>query len=69
MNPELISRINVLAAKKRSTGLSPEEIEEQKALYEIYLAEFRSGFRQRLENIDIETPDGNVRPLRSGKSE
>ena len=57
---ELIKRINELAKKKKSAGLTKEE---QIELRQQYLDKFREGFKQRLENIDVETPDGKVRPL------
>lgn len=60
---ELIKRINELAKKKKTVGLTPAEFEEQAQLRKKYLENFRAGFRQRLENIDVETPDGKVRPL------
>lgn len=60
---ELIKRINELAKKKKSAGLTKEEAEEQIELRQQYLDKFREGFKQRLENIDVETPDGKVRLL------
>ena len=60
---ELIKRINELAKKKKSAGLTKEEAEEQIELRQQYLDKFREGFKQRLENIDVETPDCKVRPL------
>ena len=55
---ELIKRINELAKKKKSAGLTKEEAKEQIELRQQYLDKFREGFKQRLENIDVETPDG-----------
>ena len=60
---ELIKRINELAKKKKSAGLTKEEAKEQIELRQQYLDKFREGFKQRLENIDVETPDGKVRSL------
>ncbi len=60
---ELIKRINELARKKKSVGLTDAELKEQAELRKKYLEIFRKGFKQRLENIDVETPDGKVRPL------
>lgn len=60
---ELIKRINELAKKKKTVGLTPAELEEQAQLRKKYLENFRAVFKQRLENIDVETPDGKVRPL------
>lgn len=49
----LIKRINELAAKKRSTGLTLEEQIEQKELYQEYLGNIRSQLKAQLENIEI----------------
>lgn len=53
MNPELITKINALAKKEKSQGLSAEEKSLQKKYRDIYLKEFRKSFRKRLENIEI----------------
>ena len=37
LKPEMIARINELAKKSRSTGLTAEEVREQKELRETYL--------------------------------
>ncbi|HHV64612.1 MAG TPA: DUF896 domain-containing protein [Peptococcaceae bacterium] len=46
-----IARINELARKSRSEGLTPEEAAEQHKLRQEYLAIFRQNFRQQLEAI------------------
>ena len=53
-----LNRINELAriAKKRS--LTPEELTERDALRREYIAEWRRGAEQILENTTIQTPDG-----------
>jgi uncharacterized protein YnzC (UPF0291/DUF896 family) len=48
---ERIQRINELARKARTEGLTGEETEEQKILRQEYLAIFRQNFRQQLESI------------------
>ena len=60
---ELLDRINFLARKKRSEGLSPEEISEQKKLYEIYLSAIRGQVTSLLDSIEFvdntkKKPDG-----------
>ena len=50
---ELIKRINELAKKKKTVGLTHQELEEQARLRKKYLENFRAGFKQRLENIDV----------------
>ncbi len=49
----LIKRINELAAKKRSTGLTLEEQIEQKELYQEYLGNIRTQLKAQLDNIEI----------------
>ena len=53
ITPELLARINVLARKKRTEGLTPEELAEQKELYKIYLAAIRGQVTSLLESIEI----------------
>ena len=54
----LIDRINELANKKKTVGLTPEEKVEQKSLRETYLSIFREGFRNRIEMLQIYDKDG-----------
>ncbi|WP_440109399.1 DUF896 domain-containing protein [Paenibacillus sp. QZ-Y1] len=49
----LVARINELARKQKSSGLSEEELAERAKLREIYLNNIRSNFRQQLETIEI----------------
>ncbi len=48
---EMIDRINVLAAKKKTVGLNEEETLEQKALYKDYLAAIRGQVRASLSQV------------------
>lgn len=48
----LVERINVLARKQKSEGLTAEELKERAELREIYLNNIRSNFRQQLESIE-----------------
>ena len=54
---EEIARINELAHKKKAEGLTHEEVKEQRALREKFLENFRAGFKQQLENIELVDPD------------
>ena len=54
---ERLNRINELARKKRTAGLTAEEQAEQKILYRIFLDDFRARFKQQLESIEIVEPD------------
>ena len=51
MDKKLIDRINELAKKKKTVGLTEEEAMEQADLRAIYLENFRKNFRQQLENV------------------
>ena len=50
---EKMERINVLARKSKSQGLTEEEKAEQKILREEYLVKFREHFKSHLENIEF----------------
>ena len=47
---EQIDRINVLAKKKKTEGLTEAE---QKVLYRAYIDAFKANLRAQLENIEI----------------
>ena len=49
---EMIARINELAHKKRSDGLTTEETAEQKKLYAEYLGHIRGQMKQMLDSIE-----------------
>ena len=53
ITPELLARINELARKKRTVGLSEEELAEQKELYKIYLAAIRGQVTSLLDSIEF----------------
>lgn len=63
MDEKSINRINKLARKKKSEGLTEAEQREQKQLYRQYIDEFKSSLRSQLESTDVQTPDGKIRPL------
>lgn len=48
-----MDRINALANKKKTEGLTEEEQNEQQILRAEYLAKFRESFKRQLDNIDI----------------
>ncbi|GAJ25432.1 hypothetical protein JCM15457_297 [Liquorilactobacillus sucicola DSM 21376 = JCM 15457] len=56
---KLIDRINELAKKKKESGLSPAELEEQKSLRETYLSLFRETFRSNIEMMQVFDKKGN----------
>lgn len=72
MSEELIARINFLANKKKTEGLSEAEKTEQAKLREEYLKEFRAGFKERLMSLKVVDEDGtDVTPekLKQAKKE
>lgn len=70
MTEEKIARINELAHKKKSEGLTPEELEEQAKLRREFLDDVRGNLRAQLNNIDMVNEDGTVENLgeKFGKS-
>lgn len=64
MEKQKIDRINALAGKSRTEGLTPEEKTEQQRLREEYIAEYRENLRAQLEHTVVVNPDGSRRPLR-----
>ena len=52
-----VARINELAKKKKTQGLTDAELKEQKELRERFLENFREGFKQQLEAIELVDPD------------
>lgn len=58
-----IDRINALARKSRTEGLTCEEREEQAALRSEYLASLRESLHCVLQNVSIQEPDGTITPL------
>ena len=63
MEHEQIERINELARKKKTVGLTEAEVQEQAALRKQYLAEFRANMEDTLRRVRVEQPDGTYKPL------
>ena len=63
MEKHKIDRINELARKKKSDGLTDEEAAEHTALRQEYIAGFRENMRQVLENTYVQRPDGTKTKL------
>lgn len=56
---ELLKRINELARKSKSVGLSEEEKEEQNKLRQEYIQNFRGNFKETLMNVKVVDQMGN----------
>lgn len=55
---DLIARINELAKKAKTAGLTEEEAKEQSKLRRKYLEIFRSQVQATIENVKIVDPTG-----------
>ena len=64
MKQEKIDRINELARKARTVGLTPEENEERAVLRRAYIDSVVGDLRQQLDNTYIVDSKGNKRKLR-----
>lgn len=68
MTKEQVARINELARKKKTVGLTASELQEQAELRAQYLKDFREGFKQQLNNTYIQYEDGRREKLSERKS-
>lgn len=59
LDPKKIERINELARKKKTVGLTQVEQEEQLLLRQEYLEVFRGGMRNHIEGLKVVDEDGN----------
>lgn len=64
---EVIARINELAKKAKTDGLTDEEIVERDKLRRIYIDSVKASLVGQLDNTYIVSPDGTKRKL--GKNE
>ena len=55
---EVIARINELAAKNKTVGLTEEELAERDKLRRIYIDSYKASLVGHLENTYIVRPDG-----------
>ena len=63
MERSKLDRINELARLAKERELTPEELSERDTLRREYVAEWRRGAEQGLENTYIQTPDGKKHKL------
>ena len=60
---EVIARINELAKKAKTEGLTEEELQERDKLRRIYIDNIKQGLVGQMENTYIVSPDGTKRKL------
>jgi len=60
ISKEKLDRINELANKKKTAGLTAEEADEQQQLRQAYIERFREVFRAQLDQIEV--VDGDAAP-------
>ena len=60
MDNTKIDRINTLAHKAKSVGLTEEEKAEQAELRKEYIASVRMNLRAQLDNMDVQQEDGTI---------
>lgn len=63
MTEEKIARINELARKSKTVGLTPEEKAEQAVLRKEYLAAIRKSLEAQLDNVYFLENDGSETKL------
>ena len=56
---DVIARINELAAKNKTVGLTEEELAERDKLRRIYIDSYKANLVSQLENTYIVRPDGS----------
>ena len=64
MDENKINRINELARKAKTVGLTPEEKEEQTELRTRFIASFRANLKSQLDTIKIQKEDGTLVDLK-----
>ena len=64
MEQKKIDRINELARKAKSTGLTPEEEKEREILRKEYIEAYRASLRSQLDSIVVVDEKGNRKPLK-----
>lgn len=60
---EIIARINELAHKAKTVGLTPEETAERDKLRRIYIDSVKANLVGQLENTSVVFPDGTKKKV------
>lgn len=64
---DVIAKINLLAKKAKTDGLTPEETAERDRLRRIYIDSVKANLVGQLENTYVVDAQGNKRKLRSSQ--
>ncbi len=64
MEKSQIDRINELARKKKTEGLTEEELAEQQSLRRQYIDETKANLEATLQRVRVEQVDGSYLPLK-----
>ncbi|MFC0525013.1 DUF896 domain-containing protein [Pontibacillus salicampi] len=59
LSQDKLDRINTLANKSKSEGLTNTEKEEQQSLRQEYLKNVRKSFKNQLRSVTVMDPEGN----------
>ncbi|THE11525.1 DUF896 domain-containing protein [Bacillus timonensis] len=59
LSKDKLNRINALAKKAKSVGLTDKEKEEQQELRQEYLRVFRNSMTNTLHSVKVVDPEGN----------
>ncbi|BAB06072.1 DUF896 domain-containing protein [Halalkalibacterium halodurans] len=59
LSKQKIERINELAKRAKTTGLTEDELREQKKLREEYIQQFRQSFKNQLHSVTVVDGAGN----------
>lgn len=65
---EVIARINVLARKAKTEGLTPQELTERDKLRRIYIDSVKANLVGQLDNTYLLRPDGTKEKLQPKSS-
>ncbi len=61
---QVIARINALAKKAKTEGLTPEELTERDKLRRIYIDSVKASLTGQLDNTYLVRPDGTKEKLK-----
>ncbi len=64
MDKRDIDRINELARKKKTVGLTESELAEQQRLRRQYIDEFKANLKSTLDQVYIDREDGTYEKLK-----